>query len=238
MDIAPQPKARVRILGTSHIAQSSAREIERVAKDFDPDIIAVELDRRRLRSLMEQAAGVKDQRLPLSMIRQVGVTGYIFIAIGKIVQRKLGGIVKVDPGVDMLAAVRYAQSNGKALHVVDQDIMVTTRRLSQQFTFREKMRVVCDLIRAPFSKDMKKVKLRLDQVPDAKTLDMLMRMLKERYPSLYNVLIIERNIVMARNLDRVVRQNPGRKVLLVIGAGHGDDLRQRLKSMESIADIL
>lgn len=234
-EITTPPKATIRIVGTSHIAKQSAREIERVAKEFSPDIIAVELDKGRLRALQEKAAGKKEERVPLSMIKQVGVTGYLFIVIGRALQKKLGGIMRVDPGIDMLAAVHYAQQNRLLLALVDQDIAVTLRHLSKEFTFKEKMKVLWDVISAPFSKQ--KVAIKLDRVPDEKTIKMLLGLLRARYPSLYNVLIVERNIVMARNLDTIVRKNPGKRVMLVIGAGHDDDLRVRLKQMERIATV-
>ena len=234
-EITTPPKATIRIVGTSHIAKQSAREIERVAGEFKPDIIAVELDKGRLRALEEKAVGKKEERVPFSMIRQVGVTGYLFVVIGRALQKKLGGIMRVEPGIDMLAAVRYAQHNRLQLALVDQDIAVTLRHLSKEFTFKEKMKVLWDVVSAPFSKQ--KVRISLDRVPDARTIKMLLGLLRGRYPSLYNVLIVERNIVMARNLDAIVRKNPGKRVLLVIGAGHDDDLRMRLTHMERIATI-
>lgn len=229
------PKATIRIVGTSHIAQQSAREIERVATSFQPDIIAVELDKGRLEALRDRKAGKKEERLPLSMIRRIGLTGYIFAVLGRTLQKKLGNVVRVEPGVDMLAAVEYATKHEKQLSLVDQDIIITMRRLSSEFTFKEKMKVLWDVISAPFSKQ--KINIPLDRVPDEKMIEQLIGLLKIRYPSLYKVLIEERNIVMARNLDTIVRKNPGKRILLVIGAGHGDDLHRRLKHMERLATV-
>jgi pheromone shutdown-related protein TraB len=234
-DIVVIPKATIRVIGTSHIAQSSADEIRRVAEEFQPDAIAVELDRGRLDALRDPNRGKKKDRMPLSMIKRIGLTGYLFALIGKTLQKKLGSVVRVEPGVDMMAAVEIAYRKNLILSLVDQDIMITMKRLSAEFTFKEKMRVLWDIITAPFSK---KFKFDISKVPEAELLDKLMGLLKDRYPSIYKVLIIERNIVMARNLDALVRKNPGKKILLVIGAGHGDDLRERLKLMENIAEII
>lgn len=230
-------KSQIKIIGTSHIASQSAREIERAFKEFEPDIVAIELDKRRLRALQERAAGAKEQRLPLSMIKEIGATGYVFAVVGRAVQKKMGNVVQVEPGVDMLTGVKLAALHNKQLELVDQDMLITMKRLSQQFTFREKMRVVTDIVTSPFSKEMKRINIDLKKVPDDKTIEFLMELLKKRYPSIHHVLIIERNIVMARNLDAIVRKNPGKKVLLIIGAGHGDDLRQRLKHLEHLASI-
>ena len=105
------PKAKIKVIGTSHVAKRSVKEIEKVFEEFQPDIIAVELDKRRLQALMEQEKGEKDQRLPFSLIKQVGVTGYLFAVIGKSVQKKMGNIMNVNPGVDMLQAVNLAKKN-------------------------------------------------------------------------------------------------------------------------------
>jgi pheromone shutdown protein TraB len=232
------PKAQIKIIGTSHIAAQSVREIEKAFSEFQPDIIAIELDKRRLQSLQERAAGAKDQRLPISMIKQIGATGYVFAVVGRAVQKKMGNVVQVEPGVDMLTGVNLAALHNKPLELVDQDVLITMKRLSKQFTFKEKMRVVADIAKSPFSKEMKRINIDLKKVPDDKTIDFLMDLLKKRYPSLHNVLIIERNIVMAANLDRIVRKNPGKKILLIIGAGHGDDLKQRLRNLDHLAELL
>jgi len=228
-------KAIIRIVGTSHIARKSAAEIRRVAAEFQPDIIAVELDARRLDALKEQAKGAKDGKLPLSMMRDVGVTGYLFLVLGRALQKRIGNVLDVQPGIDMLAAVNIALNEQKPLFLVDQDIIVTMKHLSQKFTFKEKMRVLWDVVSAPFVRE--KVKFDPRSVPKDDLLKQLIGLLKQRYPSLYNVLIVERNVVMARNLDAIVRKNPGKKILLVIGAGHDDDLRQRLKHLERLATI-
>jgi pheromone shutdown protein TraB len=225
-------RAKVILLGTSHIAKQSVTAIKRSYAAHNPDVIAVELDPQRLDALLHPAP---DKGIPLSMIKRIGVSGYLFLILGKWLQRKLGNIVKMDPGADMLAAVTLARENKKQLALIDQDIQVTLRHLSKQFGWREKLRVVRDIITAPFQKQ--KVTIDLNKVPDERMLELLIGQLRERYPSLYHVLIIERNIVMATRIDRLARTNPGKTILVVIGAGHMRDLRERLRPLEKIADI-
>lgn len=224
--IKKEPLASIRIIGTSHIAKESVREIRRVFEEFHPDIVAVELDKRRLASLREGAS--RDRRVPISMVRQVGVVGWIFLSVGGWLQRKMGGAVRMEPGADMLEAVKIASENKKVLALVDQDVLVTMRRLSSAFTWREKLRVIRDILFAPFSRE--KISIDLSKVPDAKTLRVLMDMMRKRYPSLYRVIVIERNIYMATRIDRLARATPRQRILLVVGAGHEDDLRKRLSA--------
>lgn len=220
------PQAQVRIVGTSHISESSAREIERAFDEFDPQIVAVELDARRLRSLKNPPAGGKG-KLPASLIRQVGIGGYLFLAIGSWVQRRLAGIVKVQPGIDMLRAVELAEREGRELLLADRDILVTIRRLVRKFSWRERLRMAWDVLSSPLRRE--KVLFDLRKVPDAQLLEKILSLLKERYPSLYEVLIVERNVAMASSVDRFSRLRPGARILLVVGAGHEKDLRERLK---------
>lgn len=219
----------IKIIGTSHISAQSAREIEKAFNDFQPDIIAVELDPRRLKSLLSLRKGDR-QRLPVNLIGEIGLFGYLFLVIGSYVQRKLAGIVKVQPGVDMLRAVELAKEHNKLLLLADQDIMITTRKLSREFPAREKWRMVWDVITGPFQRE--KLDFKLERVPSKATVKKLMHIMKDRYPTLYRILVVDRNVVMAVKLDRLLRENPSKRVLLVVGAGHEEDLRERLARSE------
>ncbi|MDD9953430.1 MAG: TraB/GumN family protein [Candidatus Woesearchaeota archaeon] len=229
------PKCTLKILGTNHIAEESVRDIKKTFKEFKPDVIAVELDKRRLQSLQERLKGAK-QSIPLSMIRHVGLTGFLFMVIGAFVQKKLGNIVHVQPGMDMLTTIQEAKKIGKPTFLVDQDVMITMRHLSKAFTWREKFQILWDVIASPFSKIDIKIDIR--KVPDKKTIKQLLQLLKERYPSIYNVLIIERNVVMATRIDRIIRAQPGKKILLVVGAGHEEDLTARFKVIEHLVTVV
>src|SRR5690349_17084657 len=112
------PKAMLKIVGTSHVAQESAQAIRTAYEEFKPDTIAIELDKRRLQALHQRKAGEKHERPPLSMVREVGLTGYLFILIASSLQKKVGDILKVEPGVDMLAGVELAAQHNLKLALV------------------------------------------------------------------------------------------------------------------------
>ena len=96
------------IIGTSHIAQQSIDEIKSTIEKEKPDIVAVELDKNRLYSLMQKE---KQKHLSFRQIKSIGFSGFIFAVIGSYVQQKLGKIVQVQPGEDMLTAVKLAQKS-------------------------------------------------------------------------------------------------------------------------------
>ncbi|MBI4450751.1 TraB/GumN family protein, partial [Candidatus Woesearchaeota archaeon] len=205
------------IIGTSHIAAESIQEVRKAVKEWKPSIIAIELDRKRLHSLLHPGQG----RFSWRDIRRVGLKGAVFAWIAAWVEKYLGKKVGVLPGAEMREAVRLAQENKLPIALIDQDIEVTLRRFSQAFTWKEKFRLVWDIVRSPFSK---RLAFDLSKVPSKRIVKQLVGEVKQRYPSVYKVLIEERNKVMAANLRKLLEHD--HRILAVVGAGHEDDIMQ------------
>jgi pheromone shutdown-related protein TraB len=212
----------MKLVGTSHIAKASIERINAVFDSFKPDIICVELDRKRLHALLT------DQKpdYSISGIRRYGLQGYLFAVIGGLIQRKLGNVVGIKPGSDMLAAVKISMEHKKELSLVDQDIEITLRKFSKKFSFKEKFRLIWDIIKSPFSK---KMSFDLNNVPASEIIEKLMKQMKDRYPNLYFVLVEERNQIMAKNIYNIMSKNPEKKIMAVIGAGHEKEMLKLIK---------
>ena len=56
--------------------------------------------------------------------------------------------------------------------------------------------------------------------------------LKEGYPNVYKVLIEERNQVIANNIKNLMESNQNKKILVILGAGHIDDVISLIKETE------
>jgi len=210
------------IIGTSHIAQSSLKEIESAFRSENPDIVAVELDQNRLHALLsEQKPNYSPKLIPL-----LGIKGYVFALIGSLVQQKLGNIVGIKPGSDMLRAVKLAQQNNKQIALIDRNVRVTLARLSRAIGWKEKLNFIVDLFSAPFTK---KMKINLNEVPEREMIKKLLGILKSRYPGLHRVLVDERNKLMALKLKTLAENYPEKKILAVVGAGHEEDLLNLVK---------
>ncbi len=214
-------KTQIHLLGTSHISAQSVAEIKRVFAEFNPDIVAIELDKNRFEGLM---SGEKPSYSP-KLIGQIGLFGYLFAVVGGILQKKLGNLVGMSPGSEMKEAALLARQNNRKLALIDQDVRIKLKRLSQEFTFKQKMRLVWDIISSPFSK---KMKIDLTKVPEKKIIQTLMRMLKDRYPGLHKALIDERNEYMTNKIISITKVLPGSKILVVVGAGHIDGIQDLL----------
>ena len=78
----------------------------------------------------------------------------------------------------------------------------------------------------------KKIKNDLNKVPDEKTIKKLTKEFKKRYPSLHQVLVVDRNEAMAKNLYKLSTKEPDKQILAIIGAGHKEDILNLLKNAE------
>ena len=214
-------------LGTSHIARQSLNEVKNYIKEEKPDIIALELDRRRLPALMRKGSG----RIQLRAIKHIGLKGFIFSLFGAWAERKLGKLVGVSPGAEMKQAVRIAAKEKIKLALIDQDIETTLKRLSRAITWKEKLNFIGDIIKALFIRK-KGLEFDLTTVPDKRIIKKLTNKLKESYPNVYKVLIEERNQVMANNIKNLMESAPDKKILVILGAGHIDDVIDLIKELE------
>lgn len=212
------------LLGTSHIARQSLDDVKKHIKELKPDIIALELDRKRMHALMSKIP----RKIRLGSIRQIGLKGFLFLLFGAWAEKKLGKLVGVAPGSEMKEAVRIARKEKIELALVDQDIEVTLQRLSKSLTWKEKMNFLADIFKSIFS-GKKEIEFDLTAVPGKKIIKQLTAKLKERYPSLYKVLIEERNNTIAQNIKNLADCNPNKKILAILGAGHIDDVLELIK---------
>ena len=212
------------IIGTSHIAKQSLEEVEKAIVEGKPDIVALELDRRRLYSLFK-----KPGKIRIYDIKRVGIKGFVFSLIGAWAEKKLGEIVGVAPGSEMKKAVRLAKKNKIKIALIDQDIEITLQKFSKSLTWKEKWNFIVDIIRAIFVRK-KVIEFDLTKVPSKKIIKKLVSQVKKRYPNVYNVLIEERNHVMAENLIKIMELYPDKKILAIIGAGHEDDILKLIKT--------
>ncbi len=220
------------IIGTSHIAKQSLDEVKTAIEEEKPGIIALELDRRRLYALMSS----KKEKISVYNVFRVGFKGFLFSLIGAWAEKKLGEYVGVMPGSEMKQAVRLARKNKIKLALIDQDIEITLKRLSKFLTWKEKWNFIVDVFKAVVLRK-KEVEFDLRTVPSKKIIDKLIKKVKKRYPNIYNVLIKERNEVMAKKLVRLMKTKEDEKILAIVGAGHEEEIVDLIKKNLNKVDV-
>lgn len=216
------------IIGTSHIAKQSINQVEEAIESQKPEIVGVELDQQRLYALLHKGK----RSINLKDVFRVGLKGFIFSLIGAWAEKKLGKMVGIKPGAEMLTAVKLAKKHKIQLALIDQNIEITLKRLSQEITWKEKFNFLADIVKAVIFRK-KEVDFDLTKVPGEKIIKKLITKLKKRYPSIYKVLIKERNKIIAKNLFHLIQSN--KKTLAIIGAGHEKEVIELIKDQEAIS---
>jgi pheromone shutdown-related protein TraB len=232
----------ITLIGTSHIAKQSIKQITQAIEKEQPEIVAVELDMKRYYSLQSKEQNKGSSSLTFASIRRIGIAGSIFALLGSYVQRKLGRMVGVSPGSDMLTAIKLAKKHKLKIALIDRDIEITLARFSKYFSAREKWNIIVDVFKAIFFKEreLKRIGLTnidLNTVPPQKIITKLMHELKGRYPNVYKVLVQERNEYMARKLIRLMKKE-NKKILVVLGAGHAQEVHKLLKKYDQRIEVL
>ncbi|MBW2991621.1 TraB domain-containing protein [Candidatus Woesearchaeota archaeon] len=223
------------IIGSSHIARQSLLQVEETILKERPDFVAIELDRKRFAGLISG----KREELGWEHVKRFGLKGFLFNLIGGWVERKLGKLVGVKPGSEMLIAFKTAKKVGAKIALIDQDIEVTMRKFSKAFGWKDRWHLFKDLFMSIFfrKREMKKLGIKnldLSKVPPKKLIEKLIKRVKKDYPGVYKVLIDERNKYMAQQLIDLEFRNPGKKIIAVVGAGHEEGIKELLKKKNRI----
>ncbi len=213
---------KIKIIGTSHISPESLKKVEKTILKDEPKIVAVELDHKRLIALLQK----KKQKLTFRDIRRIGFKGWVFAQAGAWAERKLGAKVGVTPGAEMLKAIATAQQIGAKVALIDQDIEVTLKKFSKGITWKEKWTFLKDIIKGIFGKG---IKFDLAKVPSQKLIKKLISEVKKKYPTVYRILVLERNEYMAKKLAHIAHHYPDEKIIAVVGAGHETEMKALLK---------
>ena len=211
------------ILGTSHVAEESVKQIKKYFEEIQPDIVALELDKNRLYGLQHNIKRAKN----IDLFKLLGLGGFLFYVFGEFAQQKIGKILKITPGSDMISAFNIANKNHKKIALIDRDIQITLRRFSKYFKFKELVRLVFSV----FKKTPKTQNIDLKKVPSDELIEIAISELKTNFPSMYMVLVHERDIYMSKKLVALSFLYPEEKILAVVGAGHVEGMSKQIDSL-------
>jgi len=203
------------LIGTSHIAKESINEVKRVIENESPEVIGIELDFVRYKKITSN----QKEKFSIKDINLINL-------IGAYIEKKLGDKVGVTPGAEMKAAIDLANKNKIKIALIDQDIRVTLKRLKKELRLKEKIRLVWDIIKAGIT-NSPELKIDLTRVPNKEVIKKILNIVKGRYPSIYRVLVEERNEVMSKKILHLMQTN--KKVVVIVGAGHMEGITKIIK---------
>ncbi len=209
----------IRLVGTAHISRTSADLVKEQIDDFEPDIVAVELDSDRLQALKNPQAF--DEETLGSAIKSGKAPLLLFQSLLAAQQRKMGLELGEKPGVDLLTAVEEAEQKEIPLALIDRDVKITLRRVWSKMGFFQKIKVLNALLAPEEDEDIDVESIAQDSDLISEMMDELRRMV----PAAGEVLIDERDEFLA---SRIRTEASKGKVLAVMGAGHLKGVEEKL----------
>ncbi len=221
------------LVGTAHISKDSVEEVKEVIEEFKPDIVAVELCQRRYDAITKKD---KWENTPVSQLIK-GNNAYLLLAQTFLasIQRKLGKEYGIEPGSEMIAAMKEAKQHNLDVALVDRDISVTLKRAWRKMGFREKFRLAWEFLKAIVGYDEEEMEeLDLKELMNQDVISTLMEEFKEIAPSVADVLIHERDQYIAK---KILDESKKGKVVAVVGAGHLKGIQKHLKKGKIDIDL-
>jgi pheromone shutdown-related protein TraB len=211
------------LVGTAHISAESVELVHRVISEQRPDCVCVELDERRYQALSEKT---RWEGLDLrEVIRHRQLATLLLNFMLSSYQRRLGGKLGVMPGSELLEATRTAEQLGSRFVLCDRDIRITLRRAWSALSLLDKSKLLAAALLGLVD-DQVLDEAELRRIRQKDVLSELMAELGRVMPALRRVLIDERDSYLAQK----IRETPGDKLVVVVGAGHVAGMREALLS--------
>jgi len=215
------------LLGTAHVSRASVEAVTEMAGSGEFDSIAVELCPARHQALTKQQQW---QDMDIYRIIREKKAGLVManLALGAY-QRRIAEQFGIEPGAELKAAADAAIAHGMPLQLIDRDLATTLKRSYRAVPWYKRMMLTTGLIMSTVSSE----EIDEEQIEKLKEGDILESTFTEfaqQSPELYEALIGERDRFMAARLRQENLGNAGKRILVVIGAGHLEGLAKYLST--------
>jgi pheromone shutdown-related protein TraB len=229
-----EQEGEVVLVGTSHVSEKSVEEVENAIEEEEPDVVAVELDEKRYKSVKGEGPQDLDPKDLIQGNKPFELLVYWLLSY---LQTKMGDRFGIEPGADMLAAVDAAEDRGIPLALVDRDINVTVARLWSKMSFWEKLKFVGALVAgvAGLGRADEMTEEEMEEIIEGDMVETLIEEFRAFSPRGAEALIDERDAYIAANLVELREAN--KKVVAVIGAGHRAGIERYLDAPETLPEI-
>ena len=213
------------LLGTAHVSRASVTAVTEMAGSGDYDAIAVELCPARHQALTKQQQW-KD--MDLYRIIREKKAGLVManLALGAY-QRRIAEQFGIEPGAELKAAADAAIEHDIPLQLIDRDLATTLKRSYRAVPWYKRMMLTTGLVMSTVSSEEIDEE-QIEKLKEGDILESTFTEFAEQSPELYEALIAERDRFMAARLRQENMDNAGKRILVVIGAGHLEGLAKYL----------
>ena len=213
MEILHINDKEIYILGTAHVSKISKEEVLKTIDENAFDTICIELDQRRYNSLNNPKKWEETNIIDVIKKKQTG-----FLLANLILssyQKRIASKINSQSGIEMITAIKEAKEKNIHLELIDRDIQTTFSRIYQKHNLWQKAKLIVSLISAIFDDEEINDK-DIEALKQEDILDMALKDIEKAFPIVSEVLIDERNKILAQNIKKA----PGKKILAIVGAAH------------------
>ena len=213
------------LLGTAHVSRASVVAVTEMADTGNFDAIAVELCPARHQALTKQQQW-KD--MDLYRIIREKKAGLVManLALGAY-QRRIAEQFGIEPGAELKAAADAAINRDIPLQLIDRDLATTLKRSYRAVPWYKRIMLTTGLVMSTVSSEEIDEE-QIEKLKEGDILESTFTEFAEQSPELYEALIAERDRFMAARLRQENTNNAGKRILVVIGAGHLEGLAKYL----------
>ena len=222
------------IIGTAHVSKESVDEVKQAICEQHPDVVAIELDKKRYIQLKKRMNGIEeDDTISVTQIIKDNKVGLFFTsAVLSYMQTKIGADFDVAPGSEMQGAIEACEELGILIALIDRDVTLTLERALNKMGFKEKAKFIFSLIASLFGIGDEE-EIDLEEMKNPENIDDMMEIFKDEAPTVYEVLVHERDAYLAAKILNL----PQDHVIAVVGAGHKGGIEKYLDSPETLPDL-
>lgn len=220
------------VLGTAHVSRTSVEAVEALLTHETFDAVAIELCDSRAQGMRDPDAF---KQMDLFQVIRQGKAGMVAASLVlSSFQKRLAEQYGIQPGAEMKAGMDGAEQRGLPVWLVDREVGTTLRRAYRSVGFWQRLGLIGGLIASVFERQ----NIEEAEIEKLKQGDMLESAFGEfaaNSAPLYRALIAERDAYMAARLREQAMQagfGEGRRVLVVIGAGHLKGLCEQLRTQQ------
>ena len=230
MEILHINDKEIYILGTAHVSKISKEEVLKTIDENAFDTICIELDQRRYNSLNNPKKWEETNIIDVIKKKQTG-----FLLANLILssyQKRVASKINSQSGIEMITAIKEAKEKNIHLELIDRDIQTTFSRIYQKHNLWQKAKLIVSLISAIFDDEEINDK-DIEALKQEDILDMALKDIEKAFPIVSEVLIDERNKILAQNIKKA----PGKKIFAIVGAAHSPGILKYINEDIDITEI-
>ncbi len=202
---------KLMLIGTAHVIDLSL-PLERSIRNFDPELVALELDKQRWYALKSESNKLQ---------------GPFYLRILARFQRYLGDTFGSSPGAEMVVATNVANSLNSKLAFIDKPILHTIRGAWKRMPWNEFFKMIMDGLVSFVGGGDVNVERSMRTGDFTNELEQF----ANEYPSLKSELIDKRDHYMAMNIIKLFRTQKCQRIVAIVGEGHIEGMAKKLNGL-------